>query len=248
MSRDVKCFRRNSGKIPQSEESENIPLDSSSTPQFDSDPNRPPLSAIQEIVRNPKLGGDQEAIFRRKIERTPSKSQARAVSDAQFRTPERPPASKNRFGWAPKNEPGSNCVESDGQAQLPPLSRGLSLGNGGGYNVGTPRTYRTGGKASSVHSDCSSTQSTPTKSVTKPTHSGFTSFRPPMSVGRTMNYAVGSKAMPMSAPAPAVYIAAEVPHFELREDPSFWMENNVQVTVIPFLIFFCLDGILVLAG
>ena len=239
MLRDMRLFRRNSGKIPQSEgANENLPLDSSSTPHVDSDPNRPPLSAIQEPVRNPKLGGDQE---RKKIERTPSKNKTRAVSDAQFCTPEKPAASKNRYGWVPKSEQGSNCRDNEGPVHLPPLSRGLSLGNGGGYNFGTPRTYRTAGKAPSDNSDCSSTQSTPNKSVTKPISSGFGSSRPPMSVGRVTNYAVASKGMPMSSPAPSIYIAAEVPHFELREDPSFWMDHNVQV-INPFLVFFSLEG------
>ncbi|XP_020273285.1 kinesin-like protein KIN-12F isoform X2 [Asparagus officinalis] len=232
MLRDVKFSRRHSGKIPQSEESnENLPFDSSSTPHIDSDPNRPPFNAIQEVVRNPKLGGDQETSLRRKIERTPSKNQSRGVSDAQFRTPEKQAATKIRFGFVPKSEPGSSCGDNEVPANLPPLSRGLSLGSGGGYNYGTPRTYRTAGKASSVHSDCSSVQSTPTKSVSKPTHSGFGSSRPPMSAGRTMNCAVASKGIPMSAPAPLVYVAAEVPHFELREDPSFWMDHNVQVVI-----------------
>ena len=235
----MKLFRRNSGKIPQSEgANENLPLDSSSTLHVDSDPNRPPLSTIQEPVRNPKLRGDQE---RRKIERTPSKNRTRAISDAQFRTPDKQVASKNRFGWVPKTEQGWNCGDNEGPAHLPPLSRGLSLGNGGGYNFGTPRTYRTAGKASSVHSDCSSTQSTPTKSVTKTISSGFGSSRPPMSAGRGTNYAVASKGMPMSAAPPSVYIAAEAPHFELREDPSFWMDHNVQV-ITPFLVLFSLDG------
>jgi kinesin family protein 15 len=30
----------------------------------------------------------------------------------------------------------------------------------------------------------------------------------------------------------------EVPHYELQENPSFWMENNVQVCTY-LLLFFC---------
>lgn len=238
MLRDTRFFCRNSGKIPQSEGSnENLPLDSSSAPNIDLDPSRPPLNTIQEPVRNPR---DQETTSKRKIERVPSRNQTRATSDTQFRTPEKPAASKRGFGWVPKSETGSNCGDNEGPAHLPPLSRGLSFGHSSGYSMGTPRTYRTSGKASSVHSDCSSTQSTPTKSVTKPTSSAYGGCRPPMGVGRTPNYAVASKGIPMSAAAPLVYIAAEVPHFELREDPSFWMDHNVQVIILFLAIFVCM--------
>jgi hypothetical protein len=34
----------------------------------------------------------------------------------------------------------------------------------------------------------------------------------------------------------------EVPHYELQENPSFWMENNVQVCTYLLLFFLLLPG------
>ncbi|XP_017698849.2 kinesin-like protein KIN-12F [Phoenix dactylifera] len=239
MLRDLRIFRRNSGKF-QEGNNENVPVggSESTASQVDSDPSRDPLNAIQECVQNPKPGADQRTILKRKTETTPSKNQIKG-SDSQhfpFRTPEKPAAARNRFGWVAKGEHGANGAENgdelshQGPSQLPPLSRGPSLGIGGSY--GTPRSYRVAGKASSVHSDSSSTQSTPTKSVTKPTYSGFSGSRPPMGLGnRMMSFSMASKGIPISSTPPTVVNTAEVPRFELKEDPSFWMDNNVQVVI-----------------
>nr|CAD1841377.1 unnamed protein product [Ananas comosus var. bracteatus] len=238
MLRDLRFFRRNHGVVPPPEgNNENIPADSSepSGSVLDLDPSRAPLNTIQEPVQNPnpKLGSDQGTVFRRKGDATtPSKNQIKG-SDAHstFRTPEKPSAAaRNRFGWAGKSEIGPNCVDNgdepshQGPNQLPPLSRV--------YGTNTPRTYRTAGKASSIHSDSSSTQSTPTKSVTKPTYSGFSGSRPPIGAGnRMMSFSMASKGIPISSAPPIVVNTPEVPHFELKEDPSFWMDHNVQVVI-----------------
>lgn len=220
MLRDLNIFRRNSGKGSKGEE-ENIPVDSTdlASVQLDPDISRVPFHAIQEAVQNPNTGIDQEAILRRKVERTPSKNHGRSnVYDRYppFRTPEKLAAARSRFGWVPKGENGD---DSGHQVQI---------GRGGGYGITTPRAYRTAGKASSVHSDTSSTQSTPTKSVSKPAYPG--SARPPLSAGpRCMNFSAGSKGFPVPCAPPVIYNAIEVPHFELKEDPAFWMEHNVQV-------------------
>ncbi|XP_019702656.1 kinesin-like protein KIN-12F isoform X1 [Elaeis guineensis] len=241
MLRDLRIFRRNSGKF-QGGNNENVPVggSESATSQRDSDSSRDPLNAIQECVLNPKPGVDQGTISRRKAETTPSKNQTKG-SDSQhlpFRTPEKPAAGRNRFGWVAKGEHGAMGVENgdelshQGPSQLPPLSRGPSLGIGGGYSTNTPRSYRAAGKASSVHSDSSSTQSTPSKSVTKPTYSGFSGSRPPLGLGnRMMSFSMASKGITISSTPPTVVNTAEVPHFELKEEPSFWMDNNVQVVI-----------------
>ncbi|RRT56650.1 hypothetical protein B296_00004359 [Ensete ventricosum] len=195
MLRDLRIFRRNSyaGKAPTSESTnENLPVDpsGSSTSQLESDASRAPLITIQEPVQNPKPGLDQGAISRRKSETTLFRSQVKGSDSSRlpFRTPEKM-VSRQRFGWGLTGDLGMNdadngddlCYEGP-SSQLPPLSRGGSICPGGGFGLTTPRTYRTAAKASSVHSDCSSTQSTPTKSVTKPPNSGFSNSRPPVNL------------------------------------------------------------------
>ncbi|WOL05131.1 kinesin-like protein KIN-12F [Canna indica] len=246
MLRDLRIFRRNldAGKAPTSESgNENIPVDPShsSILQPESDPLRAPLLIIQESVQNPKPGLDQGAVLRRNPETTPTKGHAKG-SDSPYLpvcTPDKMVA-RHRFGWAPKGELGMNGLENGDDlschatsTQLPPLSRGGGFGPGGGYGSNTPRKCRMSGRASSVHSDCSSTQSTPTKSVTKPANSGFSNSRPPASVGgvRTMSFGISSKATPILSAMPTIVNSAEVSYFELKEDPSFWMDHNVQVVI-----------------
>ncbi|WOK93798.1 hypothetical protein Cni_G02499 [Canna indica] len=91
---------------------------------------------------------------------------------------------QHRFGLAPNGELGMNGLENGDDlschatsTQLPPLSHGGGFGPGGGYCSNTPRTCRMSGRAYSVHSDCSSTQSTPTKSVMKLAKFGFSNSR-----------------------------------------------------------------------
>ncbi|OQU79460.1 hypothetical protein SORBI_3008G148000 [Sorghum bicolor] len=74
--------------------------------------------------------------------------------------------------------------------------------------------------------------------VVKPAHSiGMSGSRPPMSGGGPrgpgfgLGFTLAGRGTPMSFGPPTVVNSVEVPHFELREDPSFWMDNNVQVVI-----------------
>ncbi|XP_014508802.1 kinesin-like protein KIN-12D [Vigna radiata var. radiata] len=214
MLRDFKLPRRNPGKH---EEPENVdPLDSSTTVQRHGEGCRPPLNTIQE----------PDAHCVSKIERTPSKGNNKGRGGAELRTPDKHGGGsmlwKQRFGWNHKND----AVSSFGDEK-----RGYVVGNV------TPRVPRTVGRASSSVTACSesnSTQSTPTKSVTKPPPSS--SVRSKADGGgfsaRFGNYAALYKGVPSSAcMAPTVVNTVEVPHFDLKEDSSFWINHNVQVII-----------------
>ncbi|XP_020592078.1 kinesin-like protein KIN-12F [Phalaenopsis equestris] len=245
--RELKFFRRNSGKNPTTDaNNKNLPLEQtvSSASQQGADPSRLPFSAIQEPERNRKSGLDQETHLRRKSEKTPSKSQVKGSDQfLQSRTPDKLPTSKGRFGWVPIVEQAGlaspdrrEYSHHPGQFQLPPpppLMANHALNFGNGYSAATPRSTTTGGRASSVHSGTSSTQSTPTKSVSKPMINGVSNSRAPQCCGtvKAMNFLVSSKGIPLSTAPPPVYASVEVPHFELKEDPSFWMDHNVQVVI-----------------
>lgn len=213
MLRDFKLPRRNPGK---NEEPENVdPSDSSTTVQRHAEGSRPPLNTIQEP--------DVHCVS--KIERTPSKTNNKGRGGAELRTPDKHGGGsmvwKHRFGWNHKND----SVSSFGDDR-----RGSVAGNV------TPRVPRTVGRASSSVTACSesnSTQSTPTKSVTKPPPSS--SVRSKADGGgfsaRLGNYAALYKGVPSSAcMAPTVVNTVEVPHFDLKEDSSFWINHNVQVS------------------
>lgn len=243
MLKDLRTFRQSSSssRAPTPEtNNENLPpvdpCDSSSS-RLESDPSRPPLLAIQEPVQNPKIGFDQGAILRGKPEATTSKNHTKG-SDSPglpFRTPERMVA-RHRLSLCPKSQPGVIGRETDDDSsyrgpgnQFPPLSRGGRLGLGDEHGLTTTLTSKTAAKASSMQSDCSSTQSTPTKSAIRLANYGFGKSRPPISAGtRTMSLGVTSRPTQISS-IPPVVDSVEVPHFELQEDPSFWMDNNVQV-------------------
>ncbi|KAK8956537.1 Kinesin-like protein KIN12A [Platanthera zijinensis] len=243
MFRDMKIFRRNYGKNHTADGSnENLLVDatvSSSSSQPEADPSRPPFNPIQDPAQKPKSGLDHENVYTRKNEKTLFKSHVRGSDPfSQLVTPEKSAAAQNRFGWIPKSELPESSEEllHLGQFQLPPApppimgNHALNFGNGGGYFAATPRAVKTAGKASSVHSGTSSTQSTPTKSITKLMLNGVSSSRAPQFGGttRAMNFMVPSKGMPISSAPLQLYSPAEVPHFELKEDPSFWMDHNVQ--------------------
>lgn len=243
MVKDLRTFRQSSSssRAPTPEtNNENLPpvdpCDSSSS-RLESDPSRPPLLAIQEPVQNPKIGLDQGAILRGKPEATTSKNHTKGsdLPGLPFRTPERMVA-RHRLSLCPKSQPGVIGRETDDDSsyrgpgnQFPPLSRGGRLGLGDEHGLNTNLTSKTAAKASSVHSDCSSTQGTPTKSAIRLANYGFGKSRPPISAGnRTMSLGVTSRPTQISS-IPPVVDSVEVPHFELQEDPSFWMDNNVQV-------------------
>ncbi|PSS19180.1 Kinesin-like protein, partial [Actinidia chinensis var. chinensis] len=238
MLRDFKFLRRNFGKN-NTEEIENVPVNprDSLASQTSTDSTRAPLNTIQEPTQNSKPVVEQEVVGVKstKIERTPTKAKGKISDNAMpLRTPEKQGvSSKNKFGCAQKNEPTSSISESCDDMTMTNY-RGVGVGNGFFMNVPTPRSTRTVGRANYSYSDCNSTQSTPTKSVTKPpNHPGFFTAggsRTHVNSGaRIGNYAALSKGIPVSCSSSPVVNTVVVPHFDLKEDPSFWMEHNVQV-------------------
>lgn len=147
------------------------------------------------------------------LERTPSKATKRKAGP-ELRTPERSLQLKPRFAWPQRNDTVSTMIDD---------RRGSGIGNA------TPRVNRTAVRACS---ESNSTQSTPTKSVTKPPVSSMSvrgkgdgsSF----SV-RLGNYAALYKGGSSTSCTPVVVNSVEVPHFDLKEDSSFWINHNVQV-------------------
>uniref|UniRef100_A0ACD5XRF6 Uncharacterized protein n=1 Tax=Avena sativa TaxID=4498 RepID=A0ACD5XRF6_AVESA len=142
-------------------------------------------------------------------------SPAPTPSKLPFRTPEKA-AARSRFGWAPPRAE---------EQLLPPRAA-----------TATPRAHRGKGTvAPATSSECGgSGQSTPTKSVTKPpAYSTVMSGSRPMTSGgaRGLGFPLAARGTPLSFVPATVVSSVEVPHFELREDPSFWMENNVQVVI-----------------
>ncbi|KAL1534695.1 kinesin-like protein KIN-12D [Salvia divinorum] len=228
MLRDFKFLRRNPAKNANAEEVENVPPNSrdSVNPQISTEPSRPPFSAITE-TRIPKSVPDQETNRPTRADRTPTKAK-RKYSDTSMplRTPEKYGAmSRNRYNWAQKCENPSNGavleLKEDGRVAS---------------NVNTPCSTRVGAKATLSYSECSSLQSTPTKSVSKPPNPGFSMPSSSRTVCSNMsarmgNYAALSKGIPSSCNTTTAVNTVEVPYFELREDPSFWMEHNVQVLI-----------------
>lgn len=232
MLRDFKFLRRNSGK---NEEAENVPLDSkdlSAAIQISTDSTRPPLNAIQETAENPKP--EQEVGIRSKAHRTPSKDKAKVADPPlPLRTPDKFGAgfsTRGRFGWAQKNEAGSvsSDLRDDVSNYSAQVSRGAGNFNGGSTNM-TPRATRTVGRPALSYSESNSTQSTPTKSVSKPPNTGLRNKVDGSAGTRTGNFAALYRGIPISCGPPTVVNTVKVPHFDLKEDPSFWMDHNVQV-------------------
>ncbi|KAI3497334.1 hypothetical protein L1887_39873 [Cichorium endivia] len=230
MLRDLKFMRRNSDKNPDVDEPENVPvngkLHESSVSQMgsDSSSSRPPLSAIRDPLQNPSKR-EQDSGFKR-LDRTPTKVNASKHSESgmPMKTPEKQGGlARNRYGWA--------------------LDSRNEVKNGNmNMNTNTPRSCRTVGRAvSSGYSDCNSTQNTqsnstqntPTKSVNKPPNPGLShggSSRPPISGGVRTNGNFAALSRGFSNTHTTVN-TVEVPHFDLKEDPSFWMDHNVQVLI-----------------
>ncbi|RLN30925.1 phragmoplast orienting kinesin 2 [Panicum miliaceum] len=213
MVRDLAAPRRTPARAASASEAgndENAPGDASDAAAVAADPgaaSRPPLLAIQPPASGLKRKPDSPAP-------TPSK--------LPFRTPEKSTA-RSRFGWVPPRG-----------EELPPRA---GAGATACSAMTTPRAHRAGKAPVPAASEGGSTQSTPTKSVTKPAYSiGTSGSRPPMSGRgpRVAGFGMGfstSRGAPLSLGPAAVVNSAEVPHFELREDPSFWMDNNVQVVI-----------------
>ncbi|KAI3753210.1 hypothetical protein L2E82_25256 [Cichorium intybus] len=211
MMRDSKLSRRNSGKNLNFEETENVPVNvniresSVRRMSFDSC-SRPPLNSIHEPLQNPSKPGQESGFKSSKTYRTPTKAKIRHQESAMtMRTPEKQGVlARDRFGW------GHTGHDS---------------------TVNTPRSCRTSGRASLGFSELNSTHTTPTKSVTKPPNPGLIhggNSRPPV---RTGNFAALSKGIPVTSNTCTTVNTIDVPHFDLREDPSFWMDHNVQVLI-----------------
>ncbi|OIT33598.1 phragmoplast orienting kinesin 2 [Nicotiana attenuata] len=232
MLRDFKFLRRNSGKNARAEEIENVPVDprDSMGPQTSTDSTRPPLNTIQEATRNLKGGADQQMGVRvTKIDKTPTKPKASQYSDIT-KTPEKPIGlPKGRYGWTQKADSSSSTVEAGDEATT------CGVQSRAGAVNATPRSMRTIGRANSGYSESHSNQTTPSKSVTKPPTPSFClagGSRPLASGGARMaNYAALYRGIPSSGNSLTVVDTVEVPHFDLKENPSFWMEHNVQVLI-----------------
>ncbi|KAK4401606.1 Kinesin-like protein KIN-12D [Sesamum angolense] len=201
MLRDFKFLRRNSGKNTNTEEVENVPVNprDSLNPQMSTDPSRPPLNAIQEPSRIPKSVSDQDV----------SSFKASKID----RTPTKP---------KPKHSDTSMPFRT-------PEKQGAALRSR--FNWAQKSSTRAASRANLSYSECNSTQSTPTKSVNKPPNPSFclaSGSRALNAGARMANYAALSKGIPSSSNLSTVVNTVEVPYFELKEDPSFWMEHNVQ--------------------
>ncbi|XP_010525678.1 PREDICTED: kinesin-like protein KIN-12D [Tarenaya hassleriana] len=217
MLRDFKFLRRNSG---QNEEIENVPVNlrESMLSQMSNDSSssiplpRAPLNSIQDPLMNPK----PEKESRSKIERTPTKPRAKNPDPAlPLKTPDRQKSanfSRSQFRWGEKGDSSSNT-------------------NVGSLNM-TPKTTRVVGRANSGYSETNSTQSTPTKSISKPPASGYrgrVDGSGPVRVGGNASSYRGMSGS--SGHVSTVINSVEVPHFDLKEDPSFWMDHNVQILI-----------------
>ncbi|XVE49142.1 hypothetical protein DITRI_Ditri01bG0058600 [Diplodiscus trichospermus] len=215
MLRDFKFLRRNSSK---NEEVENVPVnprDSLASQPSNDGSSRAPLNTIQDPMANPKP--EPEGSIRSRIEKTPTKPKAKwPDSTLPLKTPDKHGyLPKNRFGWA-KNEAAESDLRNAGMtAMTPRVSRGI------------------GRASSSCYSESNSTQSTPTKSVSKPPASGFRNKFEGNGGMRGGNFAALYRGVPSSSSCvpPTVVNTIEVPHFDLKEDPSFWMDHNVQVLI-----------------
>ncbi|XP_024021248.1 kinesin-like protein KIN-12D isoform X2 [Morus notabilis] len=222
MLRDFKFLRRNSSK---NDEAENIPVSRKdfSAVRISSDSPRAPFNAIQDPAPNPK---PEQDVSKSKVDKTPVKSKAKASDHPALplRTPDKLGAAmsaKNRFGWAQRNEAGGG--DDFGSCSV---SRRAGIGNGGFASM-TPRPTRTTvGRAAPSFSESNSTQSTPTKSVSKPPSSTLRS-----KVDGVVGARMGNFAALYKGSSSTVVNTVEVPHFDLKEDPSFWMEHNVQVLI-----------------
>lgn len=233
MLRDLNILRRNSGKNHNVEDFENVPVNPTDSllTQAAADTTRAPLNTIPEPRHQNKVVIDQELSVRNTLDRTPTKFKGK-TSDLTLpiRTPEKHGmgvSSRNRFGWGQNNETSTITAEIQS-------SKGVGIGNGSFTNT-TPRSARTVGRATSGYSESNSTQTTPTKSVSKPPNPVFASISRGVGVvsggSRGGNFAALSKGIPISSAPLSVVDTVDVPHFDLKEDPSFWMDHNVQVLI-----------------
>ncbi|CAO2815149.1 unnamed protein product [Amaranthus hypochondriacus] len=226
MLRDFKFSRRNSGKNQDFEEFENVPIN----------PNDSSSSIISsESAQKQKPNLDHEVSGKSKFERTPVKSKSTKTSDTPsmpLRTPERQGYGtlRKRFGFS-----GANECRDEGRSEMGNYLSQASR-HGGSLNL-TPRVSgNTAGRTYSGYSESTSTQTTPTKSVSKPPNPGYGPMSSSRhlgngSVARAGNYAALSRGFSVSGAQHSVVNTVDVPHFDLKEDPSFWIDHNVQVII-----------------
>ncbi|KAL8238248.1 hypothetical protein R6Q59_019329 [Mikania micrantha] len=205
MLRDFKLSRRNSGKNLKFEEIENVPVNSNlrdpSVGRFSTDSHSRP--PLNTIQEPPQ---------------NPSKPdyESGLKSSKLFRTPTKPKVRNQESGMQFKT----------------PEKQGVLARNRYGWGQEPCRTLP---KGSLGFPESNSTHSTPTKSVGKPANFGLVnggSSRPPVNGGiRIGNFTALSKGIPVSFNACTTVNTVEVPHFDLRRDPSFWMDHNVQVLI-----------------
>ncbi|XP_021851306.2 kinesin-like protein KIN-12D [Spinacia oleracea] len=214
MLRDFKLSRRNPEK---NEEIENVPIN----------PNDPSSNLSNlDSSRAPLVSLDHEVSVKSKFERTPIKSKLKTTE--LLRTPER-----QGFGTLGRRRFGFSGVNDDGRSEMSSYL-GQSGRNGGSLNL-TPRVSgaTTTGRNNSGCNERISAQTTPTKSVSKPPNPGYAPLSsqryPGNSSARVGNYATLSRGFSVSGAQHCVVNSVEVPHFDLKEDPSFWMDHNVQV-------------------
>ncbi|KAF5727235.1 hypothetical protein HS088_TW22G00924 [Tripterygium wilfordii] len=218
MLRDFKFLRRNSGK---KDEIENVSVNPGDSAEIyaSTASSRAPLNTIQDPnPQNPRP--EQEGVSTRgRIDMTPTKPHLRTPDKHNFTSS----VKNHRFAWPQKIYSSMIAKESRDDT--------VSVTRGGLVNA-TPRPSRTVGRANSGYSESNSTQSTPTKSVSKPPNSGFRS-KIDGNMTRAGTFAALYKGMPSAAGglATTVVNTVEVPHFDLKEDPSFWMDHNVQVLI-----------------
>ncbi|KAJ0264438.1 Kinesin-like protein KIN-12D [Hirschfeldia incana] len=139
-----------------------------------------------------------------KMDRTPSKPKPKNPDPAlPLKTPDN---NKHRFGWGEK--------------------RGCSMANT------TPKTSRV--VVGRAGSETGSGQNTPSKSVvSKPPPPPGSCYRGGKVAGGG-GYASLYKGLSSSdrhVSSGALVNTVEVPHFDLKEDPSFWMDHNVQILI-----------------
>nr|GEU36893.1 kinesin-like protein KIN-12D [Tanacetum cinerariifolium] len=216
MIRDSKFSRRNSGKNLSFDEPENVPVNSNIREQFVSrmsidSCSRPPLNAIQEPLLNPSKNDQELGSKTLKLLRTPTKPKV-------MKTPEKQGGlGRNRYGW------GADSSNVPSNVNGTPNKACRALG--------------TTGRGSSGFMESGSAHSTPTKSlsVSKPPNPVLVyggSTRPPVVGGaRGSNFAALSKGVPVSYTTYTNVNSVDVPHFDLKEDPSFWMDHSVQVLI-----------------
>ncbi|KAJ8441930.1 hypothetical protein Cgig2_020075 [Carnegiea gigantea] len=230
MLRDFKLLRLNTGKNQDVEEIENVPINPSDSASYPtgSDSSRAPLHAIPEPP--PKTSVEHEVNTKSKFDKTPTKpsrGKSSETASLHLRTPERQgngTSGRSRFGFLSINE-----YREDRRSEMP---NPVGLSSRHGLNL-TPRENGAVARANSAHSECTSTQSTPTKSVSKPPNPGFAPWSSSRHNGsaRAGTYGALSRRFSVSGGQPSVVNTAEVPHFDLKEDPSFWMDHNVQVII-----------------